>query len=93
MSRLRIFTRQGCTYSERALTFLDEMGIPYDEIDITEDLAAEEVMAESAGGTHGTPQIFIDGEYLGGYEELIEEDAQGRLAGRLASGLEAPGPL
>jgi glutaredoxin 3 len=92
MSRVHIFTRKGDKYSEEALTFLDETGIPYDEIDITEDLAAEEVMAEAASGAHGTPQIFIDGEHLGGLEELIEEDAQGRLAVRLASGLEAPSP-
>jgi glutaredoxin 3 len=92
MSRVRIFTRQGDRYSEEALTFLDEMGVPYDEIDITEDLAAEEAMAEAAGGAHGTPQIFIDGEYLGGLEELLEEEAQGRLAVRLASGLEMPSP-
>jgi glutaredoxin 3 len=90
MSRVRIFTRKGDKYSEKALTFLDEMGIPYDEIDITEDVEAEEAMAEAASGAHGTPQIFIDGDHIGGVDELIEEDNQGRLAMRLASGLEAP---
>jgi glutaredoxin 3 len=92
MSRVRIFTRKGDKYSEKALTFLDEMGIPYDEIDITEDVAAEEAMAEAASGAHGTPQIFIDGDHIGGIDELIEEDNQGRLAMRLASGIEAPSP-
>jgi glutaredoxin 3 len=92
MSRVRIFTRRGDRYSEKALTFLDEMGIPYDEIDITESVEGEEAMAEAASGAHSTPQIFIDGEHLGGLEELIEEDGQGRLAMRLASGIEAPSP-
>jgi len=53
-------------------------------------VVAEEAMAEAASGAHGTPQIFIDGEHIGGLDELIEEDNQGRLAMRLASGLETP---
>jgi len=90
MSRVRIFTRRGDRYSEKALTFLDEMGIPYDEIDITESVEGEEAMAEAASGAHSTPQIFIDGEHIGGYEDLEEEDRLGHLAATLASGLEQP---
>jgi glutaredoxin 3 len=90
MSRVRIYTKQGCKYSENALMFLDEKGIPYDEIDVTDDAEAEDAMAEAARGARSTPQVFIDGEHIGGLEELVEEDAQGRLAMRLASGLEEP---
>jgi glutaredoxin 3 len=87
MSGVRIYTRQGCKSSEKALTFLEEMGIPYDEIDITGDATAEAEMVEADHGAHGTPQIFINGECIGGVDELIQEEEQGRLAVRLASGL------
>jgi GrxC family glutaredoxin len=90
MSRVRIYTKQECRFSEKALMFLEEKGVPYDEIDITGDHEAEEEMVEAAGGSRTTPQIFIDGEHIGGFDELVEEDAHGRLAMRLASGLEQP---
>jgi glutaredoxin 3 len=92
MSRVRIYTREECQFSEQALMFLEEKGIPYDEIDITADAEAEAEMVEASGGKRTTPQIFIDGEHLGGLDQLVEEDAHGRLAMRLASGLEAPAP-
>ena len=90
MSRVRIYTKQRCPFSQQALFFLDEKGIPFDEVEITgrPDLKAE--MVEAAGGADTTPQIFIDGRHLGGYEELVEEDRLGRLAATLASGLERP---
>jgi len=89
MSRVRIYSKEGCPFSEDARLFLEEKGIPYDEVDITErpDLRAE--MIREAGGADSTPQIFIDGRHLGGYHDLIEEDRQGRLAATMASGLDA----
>jgi glutaredoxin 3 len=89
-ARVRIYTKQGCEFSESALMFLEEKGIPVEEIDITDDAAAEAEMVAAAGGARTTPQIFIDGEHIGGFDELVEEDAHGRLAMRLASGLEQP---
>jgi glutaredoxin 3 len=91
MSRVRIYTKLGCRFSEEALLFLDEKGIPYDEVDITDDASGEAEMVEAAGGESTTPQIFVDGEHIGGLDELVEEDRKGRLAAILASGLERPG--
>jgi glutaredoxin 3 len=89
MSRIRIYSKEGCPFSERARLFLEEKGIPYDEVDITRrpDLRAE--MIREAGGADTTPQIFLDDRHLGGYDDLVEEDRQGRLAAAMASGLDA----
>lgn len=83
-----MYTKQRCPFSAQARLFLDEKGIPYDELDVTEDVELRAEMEHAAGGEQTTPQIFIDGEHIGGFEELVEEDRQGRLAGRLASGLD-----
>jgi glutaredoxin 3 len=56
-----------------------------------DDPGAEAEMVEASGGERSTPQVFIDGEHIGGYEELVEEDEHGRLAMRLASGLAEAG--
>ena len=47
-------------------------------------------MVEAAGGADATPQIFIDGQHIGGLTELVDEDNHGRLAMTLASGLDQP---
>jgi glutaredoxin 3 len=92
MSRVRMFTREGCQFSEKARMFLEEKGIPYDEIDITDDPEEKAAMAEASGGADTTPQIFIDGEHIGGFEDLEEEDRTGRLAAMLADRLDDPDP-
>jgi glutaredoxin 3 len=90
MTRLRIYTKQHCSFSDQALFFLDEKGIPYEEVDITDDPQRRAEMVEASGGDDATPQIFIDGEHIGGYDDLVMEDRLGHLAATLASGLEQP---
>jgi glutaredoxin 3 len=90
MTRVRIYTKLNCSSSDKALFFLDEKGIPFEEVDITDDPQRRAEMVEASNGNDTTPQIFIDGEHIGGYEDLVEEDRQGRLAATLASGLEQP---
>ena len=90
MTRVRIYTKQRCRFSDEALFFLDEKGIPYEEVDITDDPQRRAEMIEAANGDDTTPQIFIDGEHVGGYDELVDEDRHGHLAAIMASGLEQP---
>jgi glutaredoxin 3 len=92
MSRVRIYTKQHCPFSAKARELLEELGVPYDEIDITEDPDMRAEMIDASGGASTTPQIFIDGEHIGGLDDLIEENRQGRLAATLASGLSASPP-
>jgi glutaredoxin 3 len=89
MSRVRIYTKPDCPFSERARSFLEEKGIPYEEIDVTQESAKAEMVA-AAGGAVTTPQIFIDGDHLGGYDDLVAEDRLGHLAATMASGFEEP---
>ena len=90
MSRVVMYTGRKCPFSEQARMFLDEKGVPFDERDISEDPALRAEMVEASGGADTTPQIFIDGEHVGGFDELVEEDRQGHLAATLASGLDRP---
>jgi glutaredoxin 3 len=90
MSRVTIYTKTKCPFSEQARVFLDDKGIPYDELDITDDSERKAEMMELAGGDDTTPQVFIDGEHIGGFDDLVEEDRQGHLAATLASGLDRP---
>ena len=63
----------------RAKRLLDARGIRYDEIDVAEDAALRAAVVARTG-RRTVPQIFIDGESIGGFEELAALDASTRLA-------------
>lgn len=59
-----LFTKPGCNYCTKAKKLLSEKGWAYDE------LAASPRRLRAVSGKASTPQVFIDGEYIGGSEEL-----------------------
>ncbi|MBX3216877.1 MAG: glutathione peroxidase [Labilithrix sp.] len=64
--------REGCSHCARAKKLLQEHGLPFDEVKATpRNLRA-------ATGKGSTPQIFIDGKYIGGADELEKYFAQGK---------------
>jgi glutathione-dependent peroxiredoxin len=59
-----LFTKPGCSHCARAKRQLAERGWPYDEVPAT----PRRLRAVSGKAT--TPQVFVDGEYIGGADEL-----------------------
>lgn len=59
-----LLTRPGCGHCARAKQLLDEKGWAYDELPAT----PRRLRAVSGKGT--TPQVFVDGRYIGGADEL-----------------------
>ena len=68
---VEIYTRQGCRYSENARSYLSARGIEFKEIDAGASPGRDE-MIERAGGKTSTPQIFLDGELIGGYDDMVQ---------------------
>ena len=79
MARVVLYTTPSCPFCVRAKRLLAERGIAYDEVDVAED---DELRADlvKRTGRQTVPQIFIDGESIGGFEELAALDASTRLA-------------
>ncbi len=76
--RVEIYTRRGCPYSRAARRLLEEEGITYDEIDVTDDAGRRAEMERRAGGRTTVPQVFFGGRHVGGYDDLQEiEGARG----------------
>ena len=59
-----LFTKPGCVHCARAKKMLDAKGWAYEEIPST----PRRLRAVSGKGT--TPQVFVDGRYIGGADEL-----------------------
>lgn len=63
-----MFTRQGCGFCAKAAELLHKHGIEYEEHVLNRDYSIKTLVAISGGTT--VPQIFIQGERIGGSEEL-----------------------
>lgn len=84
MSQVEIYTTNFCPYCTAAKRLLDKMGVEYTEIDMARDHEGRAALAERTG-LMTFPQIVIDGEPLGGYDQLKAAASRGELQERLAS--------
>ena len=80
VARVQIYTTAVCPYCVRAKRLLAARGIPFEEADVGCDPALRADVV-SRTGRRTVPQIFIDGEPIGGFDELAALDAAGELAG------------
>ena len=85
MADIEMYTTMFCPYCSRARALLRGKGVAYVEIDIAEDPERRAEMIERAGGRTTVPQIFIDGEHIGGCDDLIALDRTGKLDLKLGS--------
>ena len=78
-----MYAADWCGYCARARRLLDAKGVQYEEIDVTGDVARRTEMI-NASGRRTVPQIFIDEQSIGGFDELYELEQGGELDGLLS---------
>ena len=83
MAEVELYTTPVCPYCTRARALLDRKGVAFTDIDITEESGRRAEMIRRAGGRTSVPQIFIDGEHIGGSDELVALDLAGELDTKL----------
>jgi glutaredoxin-like protein len=66
--QVAIFTREGCSFCAKAKTLLKELGYDYAEVPLDHRVRTKVIGAVTGKGT--VPQVFVNGRYIGGYEEL-----------------------
>ncbi len=78
MPDIVMYTTAMCPYCVRAKMLLQRKGMSWDErrIDI-DDALMSEMLQRSNRRT--VPQIFIGDQHVGGYDDMAELDAMGRL--------------
>jgi glutaredoxin/predicted DNA-binding protein with PD1-like motif len=76
--RVAIAVLPGCPFSARALRMLRTLGIPHRVQQVETD--AERQDLEQRSGRRTLPQVFIDGQCIGGYDALAELHGRGDLA-------------
>ena len=78
MSLIKIYTTNWCSYCKMAKRYFDEQEMPYEEINIEEEGMSREELQKVTGGM-SVPQIIIDDEVIGGYDNLMEMASAGEL--------------
>ena len=78
MARVEIYTKRWCGFCHMARSLLARAGLAFEEHDVTSDPGKEREMKERSG-RRTVPQVFIDGQPVGGYTELRDLHAAGRL--------------
>ncbi|PLX80524.1 MAG: glutaredoxin 3 [Desulfuromonas sp.] len=78
MQKIEIYTKDYCPYCKRAKDLLRIKGVDFTEHEISQDPERENEMHERSGRVT-VPQIFIDGQPIGGCDELFKLDEEGKL--------------
>lgn len=65
-----VYTREGCSFCVGAKAALKEMGIAFDEHILGKDYSIKTLKAISGSTT--VPQIFANGQRIGGHDQLLE---------------------
>jgi glutaredoxin 3 len=79
MVKVEIYTSAMCAYCVAAKNLLKQKGLDYSEIRIDTDPSRRDEMMKRAQ-RRTVPQIFIAGEHVGGFDDLVAADRSGRLA-------------
>ena len=85
MPKVEIYTTLFCPYCERAKALLTRKGVPFEEYDAPHGSQARRDAVERSGGRGTVPQIFIDGQAIGGSDELAALERAGKLDPLLAA--------
>jgi glutaredoxin 3 len=76
---VEIYTKSFCPYCWRAKHLLDEKGVEYAEIAVDFGGEVRQHMIQRASGRTTVPQIFIAGRQIGGCDDLMALEREGKL--------------
>ncbi|MBI3773477.1 MAG: glutaredoxin 3 [Gammaproteobacteria bacterium] len=76
---IEIYTTRHCSFCQHAKRLLDSKGVEYIEYGLDFDPDERETMLQRSDGRRTVPQIFINNQHIGGYQDLVELESRGEL--------------
>jgi glutaredoxin len=71
--KITIYSKPNCTFCDKSKSLIKGLGMTYEEKMFGKDFNTVEELYEAVGKQVRTmPQIKIDGELIGGYNQLVE---------------------
>ncbi|OGT35482.1 MAG: glutaredoxin 3 [Gammaproteobacteria bacterium RIFCSPHIGHO2_12_FULL_37_14] len=78
MAKIILYTKESCPYCRLAKELLNARKLAFEEIRIDLDEAKREEMVRLSN-RRTVPQIFINGQAIGGYDDLVTLTKSGKL--------------
>lgn len=78
-----LFTVYGCPYCQNSVRFLKKNHLPFKAINIGNNAQMMTKLAQTTGWKT-VPKVFVQGRFIGGYNELMHLAQSGELAQLLA---------
>ena len=85
MAHVTIYTKPYCPYCIRAVDLLGKKGVDFTEIEAAFDPEKRKEMIQRANGGSTFPQIFIGDEHIGGSDDMMALEREGKLDAMLAA--------
>ncbi|ODT57316.1 glutaredoxin 3 [Phenylobacterium sp.] len=85
MADVTIYTKPSCPYCIRAMSLLQKKGVAFTEIEAAFDPEKRQEMIQRAGGRATFPQIFIGEQHIGGCDDMMALEFDGKLDALLAA--------
>ena len=79
MKNVEIYTGPLCAFCDRAKALLSKKGVSFKEINLASDPNKMDEMIKKTKGMRTVPQIFIDGQHIGGNDKLQALENEGKL--------------
>lgn len=76
--------RPQCGFSQRAVGTLAQYGVDYATVNVLSALPEYREALESHSGWETIPQLYVDGEFIGGSDIIVELAERGDLEERLS---------
>lgn len=85
MTTVEIYTKTFCPYCWRAKALLESKGVSYMEIAVDFGGEQKQAMIQRAKGRTTVPQIFIGDLHIGGCDDLLALERDGKLDALIAA--------
>ena len=79
MADVVMYSKGYCPYCKRAKALFNAKGISFTNYDIQQRPALTQQMIRKSNGRRTVPQIFINGQHVGGSDDLMRLEAKGTL--------------
>ncbi len=85
MAQITIYTKPYCPYCVRAVSLLEKKGVEFTEIEAATNAEKRQEMIQRANGRATFPQIFIGDQHIGGCDDMMALEYDGKLDALLAA--------
>lgn len=79
MPKIEVYSTAVCPYCVAAKNLLKSKGLQWNEVRVDAEPAQRDLMLQRSGGRRTVPQIFINDQHVGGYDDLVAADRSGKL--------------